>query len=204
MPGNNGGANFGGAAADPAHGYMYVVSKDLPAMLKLTLGADSQGVTDPEKLHYRSSFGFMFAKSGLPMIAPPWTTFTAYDLNKGIIRWQEPLGDVPELAEQGHPNTGTQFPKVDPVVTAGGLIFTGSRDRAVRALDADTGKVLWHAETPMALEGMPAIYQVDGREYVVFCAAARASTYTHAVPGHPADRSAVQGEYVAYALPQSR
>ena len=202
MPGNNGGANFGGAAADPAHGYVYVISKDLPAMLKLTLGADSQGVTDPAKLHYRSSFGFMFAKSGLPMIAPPWTTFTAYDLNTGTIRWQEPLGDVPELAEQGHPGTGTQFPKVNPVVTAGGLIFTGSRDRVIRALDADTGKVLWHTETGMALEGMPAVYQVDGREYVVFCAAARASSHTHAVPGHPADKSAVQGEYVAYALPR--
>ena len=37
MPGNNGGANFGGVAADPAHGFLYVVSKDLPAMLKLEL-----------------------------------------------------------------------------------------------------------------------------------------------------------------------
>ena len=37
MPGNNGGANFGGAAVDPATGTLYVVSKDLPAMLKLQL-----------------------------------------------------------------------------------------------------------------------------------------------------------------------
>src|SRR5947209_17182765 len=36
MPGNNGGANFGGSAVDPKHGYLYVVSKDLPAMLKLS------------------------------------------------------------------------------------------------------------------------------------------------------------------------
>ena len=35
MPGNNGGANFGGVAADPTHGLLYVVSKDLPCMLKL-------------------------------------------------------------------------------------------------------------------------------------------------------------------------
>ena len=40
MPGNNGGANFGGVAVDPKHGYLYVVSKDLPTMLKLSL-ADS-------------------------------------------------------------------------------------------------------------------------------------------------------------------
>src|SRR6266567_8659614 len=33
----------------------------------------------PEKLRYRSSFGFMFSRSGLPAIAPPWTTHTAYN-----------------------------------------------------------------------------------------------------------------------------
>ena len=296
MPGNNGGANFGGAAADPAHGLFYVVSKDLPAMLKLTLapamapvpanasaevrgqalyqancalchGADRQGKppgipslveapshltdaqiaqtihygkekmpsfgqlsgpevdsivsylrkpqlapitaaptvastpVDPLTAHYRSSFGFMFAESGLPVIAPPWTTLTAYDLNTGTIRWQEALGDVPELAAQGHPGTGTHFPKVGPVVTAGGLIFTGSRDRKIRALDSSTGKVLWETEVGEALEGMPAIYQVDGREYIVFCAAARASTHTHATPGHPISTDAIQGEYIAFALP---
>ena len=35
MPGNNGGANWGGAAVDPLKGKLFVVSKDLPAMLKL-------------------------------------------------------------------------------------------------------------------------------------------------------------------------
>lgn len=39
MPGNNGGANFGGVAGDPIHGSVYVISKDLPSMLKLTLPA---------------------------------------------------------------------------------------------------------------------------------------------------------------------
>jgi quinoprotein glucose dehydrogenase len=33
MPGNNGGANWSGAAVDPTKGTLYVVSKDLPAML---------------------------------------------------------------------------------------------------------------------------------------------------------------------------
>jgi outer membrane protein assembly factor BamB len=52
------------------------------------------------------------------------------------------LGEVPELAAKGFKNTGSHFPKVGPVVTAGGLIFTGTRDRKVRALDSATGKVL--------------------------------------------------------------
>ena len=42
MPGNNGGANWGSAAADPTSGMMYVGSKDLPAMLKLEPELDLQ------------------------------------------------------------------------------------------------------------------------------------------------------------------
>jgi quinoprotein glucose dehydrogenase len=301
MPGNNGGANFGGAAVDPRQGFLYVVSKDLPAMLKLELdeaeeaaatgspeergrtvfatncrlchGADLTGqppavpslvdiesrrtpqeirtivrqgdgpmpafskmsdaalnsllaylsnpgrapapaatesakkaaetTATPEAANarYRSGFGFMFTSSGLPVIAPPWTTLTAYDLNAGTIRWQIPLGDVPELAAQGIKNTGSHFPKVGPVATAGGLIFTGTRDRKVRAIDAQSGKVLWEVTLDAALEGMPAVYEVHGREYVVFCAAAQATTHTHDLPGHPALRAPIPGAYVAFALP---
>jgi quinoprotein glucose dehydrogenase len=145
----------------------------------------------------------MFASSGLPVIAPPWTTMTAYDLNTGTIRWQIPLGEVPELAAKGFTKTGSHFPKTNPVVTAGGLIFTGSRDRKVRALDSDTGKVLWEAELGAALEGMPAVYEMDGREYIVFCAAARSTTHTHAIAGHPASQDPIHGSYVAFALPEA-
>jgi quinoprotein glucose dehydrogenase len=301
MPGNNGGANFQGAAVDPRNGTLFVVSKDLPCLLKLELdtpenlaegrsqeergqavfqsqcrlchGADlrgrppavpalidigarvsaedlrgvithgrgpmpafpmmsdvrldsllayllhperaparsaansSSGPSDsaaslpPEKLQYRSGFGFMFTQSGLPAIAPPWTTLTAYDLNQGTIKWQIPLGEVPELASKGFKSTGSHFPKVGPVVTAGNLIFTGTRDRKVRALDSATGKILWETEVRAGLEGMPAVYQIDGREYVVFCAAAQATTRTHDVPGHPAMRTPIPGTYVAFALP---
>jgi quinoprotein glucose dehydrogenase len=233
MPGNNGGANFQGAAVDPVNGKLFVVSKDLPCLLKLELSSQDEdrasslrkagtgeratasasgeaagnpgdgntSSTPPEKLHYRSAFGFMFANSGLPVIAPPWTTLTAYDLNDGTIEWQVPLGEVPELAAKGFKDTGSHFPKVGPVLTVGGLIFTGTRDRKVRALDSTTGKVLWQAEVDAAIEGMPAVYEVDGREYVVFCAAAQATTHTHDLPGHPASQAPIPGAYVAFALP---
>ena len=142
----------------------------------------------------------MFTSSGLPAIAPPWTTLTAYDLNRGTIEWQVPLGEVPELAAKGIHNTGSHFPKVAPVVTAGGLIFAGTRDRKLRALDTRDGQVLWEAELKAGLEGMPAIYELDGREYIAVCAAAQATTHTHDVPGHPASTEAVQGEYVVFGL----
>jgi quinoprotein glucose dehydrogenase len=160
--------------------------------------------SSPADAHYRSGFGFMFTSTGLPAIAPPWTTLTAYDLNDGKIRWQIPLGEVPELAVEGHKDTGSHFPKVGPVVTAGGLIFTGTRDRKVRAIDSQTGKVLWEETLEAGLEGMPAVYEVNGREFVVFCAAAQATTYTHDLPGHPALKAPIAGAYVAFALPKSR
>jgi len=185
MPGNNGGANWGGAAVDPAKGVLVVVSKDLPSLLKLE--ADRK-----DEDRYLSGFGFMIASDGLSAIKPPWTSLTAYDLNEGTIKWKIALGDVPEKDLKG---TGVHYPKVGPVITAGGLLFTGTRDRKVRAFDVVTGKLLWEAEVGAALEGMPAVYQVDGREYIVFCAAAQEGLI-------PATQRPIQGSYVAFALPR--
>jgi len=195
MPGNNGGANWGGAAIDPENGSLFVVSKDMPAMLRLQKNQEADkalAAFDEERFY--SGFGFMLARNGLSPIAPPWSSLTAYDLNEGVIRWNIPLGDVPELAAQGIHNTGSHYPKVGPVVTAGGLIFTGTRDRTVRALDVTDGKVLWQHELEAALEGMPAVYEVAGREYIVFCAAAQAGLI-------PSTQEKIRGAYVAFALP---
>jgi quinoprotein glucose dehydrogenase len=58
------------------------------------------------------------------------------------------------------------------VVTAGGLIFAATTsDHKVRAPDEDDGKVLWEHELPTGSDGIPAVYGVGGREYVVFCVA---------------------------------
>lgn len=185
MPGNNGGANWGGAAANPTNGTLVVVSKDLPCLLKL--------VPDGDRFAMKG-FGFMTANDGLSPIAPPWTSLTAYNLNQGMIKWSIPLGDVPTLAAKGFSNTGTQFPKLGPVITASGLIFTGTRDRKVRAFDVRNGKLLWEKEVAMAVEGIPAIYEVNGREYIVFCVSAQ--------PGlTPATQIEIHGAYVAFALP---
>jgi quinoprotein glucose dehydrogenase len=191
MPGNNGGGNWGGAAVDPANGRLFIVSKDLPAILKLE--ADK---TAPEgTLRYVSGFNLVTGSNGLSPIAPPWTSLTAYDLNEGTIAWKIALGDVPELAAKGIHDTGTHYPKVGPVATAGGLLFTGTRDRKVRAFDVDSGKLLWEREVAAALEGMPAVYEIGGREYVVFCAAAQEGLTQ-------VTQKPIAGAYVAFALPR--
>ncbi|MCC7153472.1 MAG: pyrroloquinoline quinone-dependent dehydrogenase [Bryobacterales bacterium] len=197
MPGNNGGANWGGAAVNPANGTLVVVSKDLPCLLKLE--ADTKPgapAADTDDARYLSGFGFMIASDGLSAIKPPWTSLTVYDLNEGIIKWQIPLGEVPELAAKGIKNTGTHYPKAGPVVTSGGLIFTGTRDRKARAFDVDSGKVLWEREVDAAMEGIPAVYEVAGRQYIVFCASAQAGLTQ-------ATQTPIRGAYVAFALPRA-
>ncbi|MBV9938176.1 MAG: pyrroloquinoline quinone-dependent dehydrogenase [Acidobacteriaceae bacterium] len=187
MPGNNGGANWGGAAVDPANGTLYVASKDLPAMLKLERHDQS------EPVRYYSGFGFMITSSGFSPITPPWASLTAYNLNEGTIKWKIPLGDVPSLAAKGFSNTGVHFLKGGPVVTAGGLIFTATRDRKVRAFDEETGKLLWETELEAGSEGVPAIYEAGGREYLVVCAAAQSDI-------DPSSKNKIHGAYVAFAL----
>ena len=106
------------------------------------------------------------------------------------------MGEVPELAAKGFKNTGTHYPKLGPVITAGGLIFTGTRDKKVRAFDVDTGAMLWEYQLEAALEGIPAVYEIGGKQYIVFCASAQAGlTAATAEP--------IRGAYVAFALPDT-
>ena len=78
-----------------------------------------------------------------------------------------PHGEVTALARQGKTGLGSQAPRGGVVVTAGGLILAGtSSDRKFRAYDRDNGKVLWEIDLPAASEGIPAVYEVDGRQYI--------------------------------------
>ena len=198
MPGNNGGANFGGAAVDPASGRLFVASKDMPALLRLAKNPEAEAAAPaPPSERYYSGFGFLIASDGLSPITPPWSSLTAYDLNTGMIQWKVPLGDVPELAAHGIRGTGSHFPKLGPVVTAGGLIFAGTRDGKARALDVANGQELWAHQLDAGLEGMPAVYAIAGREFVVFCASAPTTM-------NKAEQTKIRGAYVAFALPKTR
>jgi quinoprotein glucose dehydrogenase len=144
------------------------------------------------------------ARNGLPAIGPPWSEIVAYDLNEGTIKWRAPLGSVRALAEKGINDTGNaqRVHRNGPVVTAGGLIFIGTNgDGTVRAFDKDTGKVLWERQLDANPEGMPAVFDVAGREYVVFCA----SSYESVTEGDISifrGRPEAQGYYV-FALPRT-
>jgi quinoprotein glucose dehydrogenase len=105
---------------------------------------------------------------GFPAVKPPWGTLTAIDMNRAAIAWQVPLGDVPG---SGLKNTGSEN-YGGPVVTASGLLFIGATnyDRKFRAFDARSGKVLWETTLPAAGNATPAVYEVNGKQFVVIAA----------------------------------
>jgi len=50
--------------------------------------------------------------------------------------------------------------------TAGGLLFAGSDQGIFTALDATTGRPLWHFNTGQAITASPITYSFKGRQYV--------------------------------------
>jgi len=299
MPGNHGGVNWGMTAANPANGTMYVVSMDIPAILKnerseppslwqipsqaapavqgkavyhfycerchgperagappaipslvnapslfgaeTIKGVVNYGLNDmpafpdltdpllnnlllylgnpgsapepipsrnepapvptngaPEPVRYWSGYGLQPS-----IIRPPWSVITAYDLNRGVIKWQVPLGNAPQGESENLKDTGIMMSRNGPVVTASGLIFIATKDEGkLRAYDEENGKVLWETDLPAASEGVPAVYEVDGREYIVLCAASAKQTDIPRDGPEQQTAQPVHRSYIAFALPK--
>jgi quinoprotein glucose dehydrogenase len=188
-------------------------------LLSLPTVADAAGDGDfvqlPENLaryggpatRYAGSFSAgWYTSNGYPAIGPPWTQLVAYDLNDGTIKWRVADGQAPGITKTGDSNTGTVRPRNGPVVTAGGLVFAAnSQDRYLRAYDAATGRVLWERELDANPEGIPAVYEIAGRQFIAFAAGASWGTGGDPVWRNPLHRKqgaiAAQGYHV-FALPR--
>ena len=139
-----------------------------------------------------TGYNRFYDKNGYPGITPPWGTLNAVDLNTGKLLWKVPLGEYPELTKRGIPVTGTEN-YGGPVVTKGGLVFiAASRDAKIRAFNKSNGKVLWEAQLPVPGYATPAVYIVDGKEFIVIaCGGGKI--------GSPSG-----DQYVAFALPDKK
>jgi quinoprotein glucose dehydrogenase len=231
LPGHNGGANWGSSAVDPTKGTMYIVSKELPTFLKVIEpganagrggrgggggggGAGGGRGTPPPRAYrpdvwveYSAPYDFLTTGTttdgvgGLSIMGPPWSQLTAYDLNTGDILWQVPHGSVTALGDRGK-DIGSIAPRGGVVVTAGGFILAGSTsDRKLRAYDQDNGKVLWEYDLPGPQEGVPAVYQVAGREYIAVAVGGQGVFQPRVSASNPIP-PAGPGQYMVFALPQ--
>jgi alcohol dehydrogenase (cytochrome c) len=54
--------------------------------------------------------------------------------------------------------------------TAGGLVFTGDSEGNFIALDAASGKALWHFQMGGAVNAAAMTFAVDGKQYVAIAA----------------------------------
>jgi glucose dehydrogenase len=187
FPGN-GGANWGGVAADLKSGYLFVQTHDTGLVgwieKKIPGGNYGSGNGSPQ-LYDRGSVdgpgpyaGFSAPvkdESGRtignwPCQKPPWGRLFAVNSKTGDIAWQSRLGITESLPEAKR-NTGSSS-SAGPIVTAGGLVFIGAtNDRRFRAFDAKSGVELWAGKMEQNGNANPMTYQAhNGKQYVAITA----------------------------------
>ena len=154
---------------------------------------------EPPPSRYKTGYG-----NEPYVITPPWSQITAYDLNTGKIKWQTPYGDLPE-AGPSNKLRGNVYPKAGPVITAGGLVLFAGNDSKLYALDKDTGKVLCTKDLPNGSLGVPAVYEVNGREYVLLSVSGGNGFPVggRMAPGG-VNSPAISKSYIAFALPEAK
>ena len=185
IPGNVGGMNWSGMSFDATRNLLLVNTNNLPFEVKLIPRDEynkmrETGATNRVKGEFGRQTGTPYAMyreplmspTGTPCIAPPWGKLTAVDLTTGEIRWDVPLGKIPQLALFGEKaaafgsiNLGGSF------ATAGGLVFiSAAMDDKLRAFDTETGKLIWEGQLPASAQAAPMTYAVGGKQFVVICA----------------------------------
>jgi quinoprotein glucose dehydrogenase len=215
-PGYNGGSDWGGIAMDPVRGVLIANYNDMPNYNRLVPRAEAdklgwaprdqtrgviggaEGAGDPQAgtpYAINVNAGWRLPVTGLLCKQPPYGGITAIDLKTGKTLWDRPLGEartngpfgIPSMLPVtiGTPNNG------GALVTAGGLIFiAAATDNLIRAIDIETGKVVWKAKLPGGGQATPMTYEANGKQYVVIMAG-----------GHHFMETPVSDALVAYALP---
>jgi glucose dehydrogenase len=141
QPSGIGGTNWAPMSYNPETGSFYV-----PGTIR-TSAFGRYG--DTYKLGLRYVGGTQAAPIGSAMSG----TFTAIGGNTNKIVWQH---KTPYRVGQGGGST----------TTAGGLVFRGEPDGNFLAINAKTGEELWRFQTGFGADAPPAVYEVNGEEYV--------------------------------------
>lgn len=216
FPGYNGGVDWGGLAIDPERGIMvsnYNVTVNRNRLVPREeidehgiVPIDEPGWEDnsPDDISPQAdtpfgievNAGWRVPLTDMLCTQPPYGGIMAVDLETREVLWDRPFGSarkngpfgLPSFLpfEIGTPNNG------GAVVTAGGLIFiAATTDDYLHALDIETGEVLWRADLPAGGQAGPAMYEAEGRQFLIMNAG-----------GHNFMETPIGDHFLAYALPQ--
>ncbi len=84
--------------------------------------------------------------------------------------------------------------------TGGGLVFGGDVNGRFRALDHETGEVLWEINLGSSISGFPMTYAVDGRQYVAISTGPSGNSQAFALLT-PELRPSIGNNLFVFALP---
>ena len=167
---------------------------ELSAIIRYVVYGEDNSVTgqdskpSPIEQRFRiDGYNRFLDPDGYPAVKPPWGTLNAINLNTGEYSWKIPFGEYPALGQHdtGSENYG------GAVVTAGGLLFIAATnfDKKMHAFDKTTGKLLWQADLPAAGNATPAVYELNGKQYIVIAC------------GGGKSNAPSGGTYVAFSIP---
>ena len=173
-PGTTGGANWSGAAVDPATGMLYVPSRNAFAVSTLVAPEAS---LQSNLLYMQGTSRNPQMPEGLPLFKPPYSRMTAIDMNTGTHAWMVPTGagdrirNNPRLKPLNLPPVGGDITMSGPLLTKTLLIYaltTGGSTGGPRlvAYDKASGKELGSTDLPGAAIGTPMTYTVGGKQYI--------------------------------------
>ena len=181
VPGQWGGADWAGGAADPRTGVLYV-----PSHMAITT-VQLNPVEDPEAHSAFSANNNMHVVGprGLPLVKPPYGSITAIDLNSGEHLWRTTVGkgpvnhpalkdlDLPDMGWDNRtfvlatPNLLLATSQDPHDLADAGRDYFADRDAYLRAYDLASGEEIGRVELPSNAYGAPMSYAAGGRQYVV-------------------------------------
>jgi PQQ-dependent dehydrogenase (methanol/ethanol family) len=146
-PDIRGAANWMSTAFNPATGLYYLMAIENCGTYRSTQFGGKPG---PAGATVRDRGGTLFS---VPGAEPPRRYLRALDMQTGNIAW--------EIEQKSTaPNYG------GVLSTAGGVVFYSESSGAFAAVDAKTGRALWHFETSESPKASPMTYMAGGRQYV--------------------------------------
>ncbi len=170
VPGAGGGANWQGAGFDPETNVLYVPSSNTP----FTPFMEALPRDESNFRYVRSQNRGVAGPRGLPLLKPPYSTITAFDMNRGEILWQAPNGDGMASVERNRALAGVELPPLGgggrhPVLVTSTLLVHGQNmgyGPKLVARDKATGEELALIDLPGNPQGAPMSYAVNGKQYI--------------------------------------